>query len=237
MITDREWKKIGHLQSVVGRRRKGSRNQGRAVRRLCRYRGRLVRRKHDALHKLTIGIVRRFRVCAIEELKIANMTRSARGTVGEPGRNVAQKAGLNRAIRDQCWGEFERQLKYKYAWYGGELLKVPAKHSSNECRACEQVDSDSRESQAVFRCRACGHEQHADVNAAEVVLARAERGEGDRLVGPSGGPPGRGETSPLAGNRNACAHRAPLKTPEALGPSRKNPARAGNTKVGLSRGA
>ena len=50
------------------------------------------------------------------------MSRSARGTVEEPGRNVAQKSGLNKAILDQGWGTFRRMLEYKQAlaWGRGD---------------------------------------------------------------------------------------------------------------------
>jgi transposase len=108
--------------------------------------------------------------------------------VHQPGRH-----NLNRSILDQCWAEMARQVAYKCAWSGGELWKVPAYHSSNECRACGHVDKGNRESQAVFLCTACGREQHADINAAQVVLHRAERGQGILVVaGPSGGTPGCG---------------------------------------------
>ena len=82
------------------------------------------------------------------------------------------RAGLNRAILDQCWGEFERQLNYKMTWAGGELWEARARNSSNECEASGHVDPENRESQAVFRCQACGHLDHADRNAALNILAR-----------------------------------------------------------------
>jgi putative transposase len=101
------------------------------------------------------------------------MTRSARGTLAAPGTRVRQKAALNRSILNQGWGELDRQFAYKTGWYGSQLVKVPAQRTSQTCSACGVVDPESRKSQARFRCVACGHSEHADVNAAKVILARA----------------------------------------------------------------
>ena len=237
VISDREWARIASLQTVVNRREKGSRNREKAKRRLARNRQRLQRRKHDALHKLTTDLSRRFLLVALEDLQIRNMTRSARGTAEQPGKNVAAKAGLNRAILDQCWGEFERQLHYKLTWAGGELWQAPARNSSRECQACGQTHAESRESQTVFRCVACGHEQNADLNAANVILLRVGRGEGSlKSSEPSGGTPGCGDPTPPQESkvRNACEGPAALKTPERPGPSRKRTARARATSTPLA---
>jgi hypothetical protein len=100
------------------------------------------------------------------------MTRSASGTVEQPGRNVAQKSGLNRSILEQIWGEISRQLTYKSEWYGSLFARVPAHYSSQECSECGHVSKENRESQAVFHCKKCGHEANADINAAVVILKR-----------------------------------------------------------------
>lgn len=60
----------------------------------------------------------------IEDLKFSSMSKSAAGTVDEPGRNVAAKSGLNRAILDQGWYEMRRQLEYKQLWRGEEVQAV-----------------------------------------------------------------------------------------------------------------
>ena len=77
----------------------------------------------------------------LEDLKTRSMTRSAKGTVETPGTNVRAKAALNRVVL------------------------VPAHHTSPTCDACGHVDADSRRSQSLFRCTACGHQDHADLNA------------------------------------------------------------------------
>lgn len=104
----------------------------------------------------------------VEDLNVAGMTRSARGTGESPGRNVAQKAGLNRAILAQGWGLFVARLGYKAR---GRIRFVDARYTSQRCSACGHVAAESRESQASFRCVACGFACNADLNAARNIAA------------------------------------------------------------------
>ena len=104
----------------------------------------------------------------VEDLQITNMTRSAKGTRENPGRNVGAKAGLNRGILRSGWGLLVRRLQDKAP--AGWRRSDP-RYTSQRCSACGQVDRDSRESQAVFRCTACGFAGHADVNAAINIAA------------------------------------------------------------------
>jgi putative transposase len=116
------------------------------------------------------------------------MTRTAHGTLASPGKSVRAKAGLNREILERGWGELRRQLAYKTAWYGATLVEVDPRNTSRTCSVCGSVDPGSRESQARFRCRACGRSDNADVNAACVILARAlERTAGGPSVAARGG--------------------------------------------------
>lgn len=234
VITDREWEKIGILQTRVNRACKGSRNREKAKRKLSKYRRGLRCRKLDQIHKLTTRFASENSIVCIEDLRVKNMTASAKGTVEQPGHNVAQKAGLNRAILDQCWGEIRRQLTYKCSWYGAILVIVPAKHTSQKCSACHHIAKDSRESQAVFHCVHCGHEQHADHNAACNILAdglarharetaaaqAAQAGPADGLSARWSGKPG----------QNACEDASALKNPERPRPSRNTPPRGGHPK-------
>ena len=130
------------------------------------------------------------------------MTRSARGTLDERGVRIALKKRLNRSILKQGWGELRRQLQYKTVWDGLRLVEVPAQHSSQTCSACGVVHPKSRESQARFRCVTCGHVEHADINAAWVILARAVTGQEDgRRIGASQrGEPSRRRPGPRTAN-------------------------------------
>jgi putative transposase len=127
-------------------------------------------------------------VVVLEDLRTRNMTASAAGTVEQPGRNVRQKAGLNRAILDKGWHLLELALRNAARTSGTSVVLVPAAYTSQTCNECKHVDPKSRESQASFRCTACGHAAHADVNAARNILnaaGHAVSGRGDLGTGRS----------------------------------------------------
>ena len=124
------------------------------------------------IEKVTTEIAKSHRVVVIEDLRVQAMTASARGTAEEPGRNVAQKAGLNRSILDKGWGMFVTRLEQKLAAVGGQLIRVPAAFSSQTCSGCGHVATESRVTRDRFRCVECGSEQDADLNAALVIRGR-----------------------------------------------------------------
>ena len=105
----------------------------------------------------------------MEDLKIMNMSRSARGTVEEPGQNVNAKKGLNREIHKQNWGLLIQQLTYKAAWAGRELIQVNPELTSQTC--CECGQRTNPKASETFRCEYCGHVADRDVNAARNILA------------------------------------------------------------------
>ena len=111
----------------------------------------------------------------MEELKVKNMTASAKGTVEQPGSRVRQKAGLNKAILDQGWSEFQRQIGYKLDWRGGLLVLVNPAYTSQTCSECDHVAKENRSTQAGFRCVKCGHSENADTNAAKNIKAAGLR--------------------------------------------------------------
>jgi putative transposase len=135
-------------------------------------RARATRRALDWQHKTTTAIARQYGTVVVEALTITNMTKSAQGTVEEPGRNVAQKSGLNRSISQEAWGRTVTMLTYKTARQGGSLHKVPAPNTSRRCSACGFITPGSRKDQATFVCKNpdCGWEGNADHNAARNVL-------------------------------------------------------------------
>ncbi len=113
-------------------------------------------------------------VC-IEDLQVRNMSKSAAGSAEKPGKSVRAKSGLNKAILDQGWFEFRRQLEYKLAWAGGWLIAVPPHNTSRTCPACGHIHADNRETQAEFACVQCGYAENADVVGAMNILARGHR--------------------------------------------------------------
>jgi transposase len=167
-LTVRERTRLRRLQRKLARSNRGSNGRGRVKHAIARLKARETDRRQDWTEKVSTGIARRFDLIRVEDLKITNMTRSAKGTRENPGRNVRQKAGLNRGILRSGWGLLVRRLEEKAP---GRVEKINPAFTSQRCSACGQVDRDSRESQAVFRCTACGFACNADVNAARNIAA------------------------------------------------------------------
>jgi putative transposase len=164
-------KTLAKAQRSLARKRKGSQNYRKARLRVARLHMRVSDARKDFLHKVSTDIAKSHGVVVLEDLKIGNMTASAKGTLEAPGRNVRAKAGLNRAILDQGWGTFRTMLAYKLEERGGHLLTVDPRNTSRTCSSCGVVDADSRDG-VRFACRSCGHEAHADTNAAINILRR-----------------------------------------------------------------
>lgn len=167
--------RIARAQHVVARRRNGSKNKEKARARLARIYRQIRRQRAHFIHTISSRYAKSHGVVVIEDLRIGNMTASAAGTVEEPGKNVRQKAGLNRSILDAGWGMLAHQLAYKLDWSGGRLVRRNPAYSSQECHGCHHIDPSNRLTQGTFSCVACGLTEHADVNAAKVLLHRASR--------------------------------------------------------------
>jgi putative transposase len=153
---------------ALSRCKRGSNRRGKAKGRLAKLHTRNAERRKDWAEKASTDIARRYNLIRIEDLRVANMTRSARGTIAEPGRNVRQKAGLNRSIMASGWGLFAERLCHKAT---GRVEKVNPAYTSQRCSVCQHVDAKSRKSQALFLCTACGHTSNADLNAARNIAA------------------------------------------------------------------
>jgi putative transposase len=167
-LSARERKRMRRLERKLADAKRGSNRRGRAKLAIARLRAREPDRCKDWVEKVSTDIARRFDVIRVEDLQIGNMTRSAKGTAGEPGRNVRAKAGLNREILRSGWGLLVRRLEEKAP---GRVEKIKPAFTSQRCSACGQVDGKSRKSQACFVCTACGFACNADVNAARNIAA------------------------------------------------------------------
>ena len=167
-LTGPERKRLRRLRRKLARARRESKRRARVKRAIARLCARDADRRKDWAEKASTDIARRFDLIRVEDLQIRNMTRSARGTREKPGRNVRQKAGLNRGIMRSGWGLLVRRLEQKAP---GRVEKIIPAYTSQKCSACGQVDRKSRESQAVFQCTACGYSCNADVNAARNIAA------------------------------------------------------------------
>jgi len=161
-------RRLLRLQRRLARARRGSGRRARLKLAIAGLRSREADTRRDWAEKTSTDLACRFDLIRIEDLQVACMTRSARGAVAQPGRNVRQKAGLNREILASGWGLLARRLADKAS---GRVEKVSPAFTSQRCSACGHVDGKSRESQAGFRCTACGFACHADVNAARNIAA------------------------------------------------------------------
>ncbi|EPQ0488114.1 RNA-guided endonuclease InsQ/TnpB family protein, partial [Proteus mirabilis] len=127
--------------------------------------------RKDSLHKVTSEISKNHAMIVIEDLKVSNMSKSAKGTTERPGRNVKAKSGLNRSILEQGWYEMRRQLEYKQLWRGGQVVAIPPAYTSQKCACCGHTAKENRQSQSQFECLECGYTANADINAARNILA------------------------------------------------------------------
>ncbi len=160
------------------RRRKHERRASRAPRnspataaeytKVARLKAREAAQRKDWVEKTSTMLARTFDTVRFEDLKIKNMTASAKGTAEEPGRRVRQKSGLNRAILAQGWGMLRQRTGHKAH---GRVQDVPARNTSLRCSDCHWVDKNSRQSQAEFVCTHCGFTCNADTNSSLNVAA------------------------------------------------------------------
>jgi putative transposase len=167
-LTRGEQRRLDRLQRKLTRRQRGSKGRGRVKRAIARLTARKKDRRKDWVEKTSTDLARGFDVIRVEDLNIRGMSRSAKGTVENPGSNVRQKAGLNRGILASGWGLLVTRLEHKAS---GRVEKVRAAFTSQRCSACGYIASENRKSQACFRCVACGLACHADVNAARNIAA------------------------------------------------------------------
>ena len=164
-------KTLARLQRQLSRKVKFSNNWQKQKRKIQRLHSCIANIRRDYLHKVTTTVSKNHAMIVIEDLKVSNMSKSAAGTVSQPGRNVRAKSGLNRSILDQGWYEMRRQLEYKQLWSGGQVLAVPPAYTSQRCACCGHTAKENRLSQSKFRCQVCGYTANADVNGARNILA------------------------------------------------------------------
>ena len=175
--------RLAKAQRQMSRKVKFSSNWKRAKVRVQRIHGQIANARNDFLHKTSHAISKNHAMIVVEDLQVKNMSRSASGTLAEPGRKVRAKSGLNKSILDQGWGEFGRQLDYKSAWKGGWLVAVPPANTSRECPVCGHTCAENRKSQSVFVCVACGHTENADLVASKNIRGRGLNSPKARAIG------------------------------------------------------
>ena len=166
--------KLAKLQKRFKHKTKFSKNWQKLKTKISRLHHKIANIRKNHLHQISSHISKKHAIVYIEDLQVANMSKSAKGSAEQHGKNMQQKAGLNRAILDQSWTEFRRQLDYKLAWNGGYLIAVPPHNTSRCCPACGYTAKDNRQTQAQFECVQCGFTENADVVGAINVLKRGQ---------------------------------------------------------------
>ncbi|WGI36073.1 transposase (plasmid) [Mycolicibacterium aubagnense] len=178
-FTAGEKKRLYRLECKAARQRagkpRGTKLSGRLRRtysQIGALKARQARRRYEFAHQATTALVGAgTAVLVVEDLRVTNMTRSAKGTLDAPGVRVKQKSGLNRAILDQGWTQILTLLTYKADQAGARVIRVRPQGTSQTCHRCGSTAAGQRENQALFRCAdpACGGTGNADTNAAIVI--------------------------------------------------------------------
>ena len=166
--------KLAVEQRKLKHKQKFSNNWKKQQLRIASHQTKIANTRRDFLHKISTEISKNHAIIMIEDLKVSNMSRSAKGTEQMPGKNVKQKSSLNRSILDQGWFEFRRQLEYKQQWRGGKVIMVSPQYTSQECLKCHHTCKENRKTQSLFHCIACGYNEHADFVGANNILAAGQ---------------------------------------------------------------
>ncbi|MEE9657713.1 transposase [Kluyvera ascorbata] len=164
-------RKLAMLQRQLSRKVKFSASWQKQKKKIQRLHSHIANIRRDYLHKVTSEISKNHAMIVIEDLKVCNISKSAKGTAERPGRNIRAKSGLNRSILDQGWYEMRRQLEYKQLWRGGQVLAIPPAYTSQRCVCCGHTAKENRQTQSKFVCQVCGYTENADINGARNILA------------------------------------------------------------------
>ncbi len=166
--------RLAVAQRQLATKHRGSRHRERQVEVVAAAHRKVRNQRKDLAHTLSRQLVNRYDLIVHEDLTIATMMRRPRPRRAEDGtyepNGAAAKAGLNRSISDAGWGQLLQCIAYKAEDAGRDVIAVDPRHTSQRCSSCGHIDRENRRIQVEFQCRACGHEAHADVNAAMNIL-------------------------------------------------------------------
>jgi putative transposase len=166
-------KRLKAAQKKLSKQKKGSKRREKTRKRIAKLNRKILNIRDDQCHHISKKIVETDKKAFIlENLKIKNMTKSAKGTKEKPGKNVKQKSGLNRAILNVAWYKIQAQITYKAKRLGKFVYYINPNGTSQECANCGHTHPKNREG-IDFKCINCGKEDHADLNAAKVIKNRA----------------------------------------------------------------
>ena len=210
---DRKARNLARYQRQMARKQRGSNNRRKATRKVARAHRKVRNARADFVHRTTTNLVRRADMIAIEDLNVAGMSRSAKGTTDKPGRNVRAKSGLSRAVLDAALGEFRRQLEYKAHRAGKTLVVIDRWYpSSKTCSACGYLLNQLTLSVRARTCPNCGTRHDRDHNAAKNILAA-----GQAVAGQSPGEACGADASPQGSSLRQPARKQELSGASPMG--------------------
>jgi putative transposase len=160
---------LARLQRRLARQKKKSNRWCKTKDRIAALQHHIANKRKDHAHKVSSDLVKNHGRVRMEDLRVQNMMASAKGTEKKPGKNVAQKTGLNRHLADQGLRQLRSFVEYKLAWSNGSFEAINPAYTSQTCHVCKHVAKANRLTQANFKCVACGHSDHADLNAAKNI--------------------------------------------------------------------
>ena len=160
------------LQIILSRKTKGSSNYGKIKSKINRVYQKERNVRKDFTEKFTTQLSNKFKAVVLEDLKLQKMTKSAKGTLENPGKNVKAKSGLNRELLRLGFGNFKQRLIDKQKARNHFVVLINPRFTSQICSNCGHRDKNSRISQSEFKCVKCGFEINADYNAAINIRSR-----------------------------------------------------------------
>ncbi len=149
-------------QRKMARQIRGSNRRKDTKKKLGKVSSKIANIRKNWIHQTTRELADKCGTIVTENLKVRNMTASAKGTIESPGKNVRRKARLNKGILDTAFGDIRRNLEYKC----GRLIEVDPSFTSQTCSKCGHTDKENRKTQSRFQCVCCGFVSNADTNAA-----------------------------------------------------------------------
>ncbi len=149
-------------QRRMARQVKGSNRRKNTKKKLAKVSRKIANIRKNWIHQTAKEIADKCGTAVVEDLNVKGMTASAKGTVENPGKNVRQKAGLNRGVLNTAFAEIRKNLEYKC----GRLIEVNPAYTSQTCSECGHTDKENRKTQSRFQCVCCGFASNADTNAA-----------------------------------------------------------------------
>jgi putative transposase len=166
--------RLAEAQRSLAGKKRGSGRRRKAVRKVAALHAKVRRTRLDHAHKTALALVRDHDVIVHEALPVRNMTRRPEPRPADDGtyepNGATAKAGLNRSINDAGWRCFLDVLHAKAESAGRVVVEVDPRHTSQRCALCGHIAAANRVTQAGFLCQQCGHQAHADVNAARNIL-------------------------------------------------------------------